>query len=84
MTLSIDRLRADIADMLESDPDTLADDDNLMDFGLDSMRAINLAMRWEEAGIPLDLTDLAEAPTLRDLWALLLERQALERRGGTP
>lgn len=85
MSIGIADLRADIAAMLDVAPDELGDDDNLMDFGLDSMRAINLAMRWEEAGVPLDLSDFAEAPTLRELSALLEERQATEeRRGSTP
>lgn len=74
--LTLEQLRASIVAMLEDAPDSLGDDENLMDAGLDSLRAMNLAMQWDEGGIPLDFTDLAEAPTVGQLWALLRERQA--------
>ncbi|PZQ20374.1 MAG: phosphopantetheine-binding protein [Sphingopyxis macrogoltabida] len=77
--VTIDRLRADIAAMLEEPDTAFADTDNLIDIGLDSMRAMNLAMQWEEAGVPIDFTDLAEAPSLAEIWAIVRERQ-----GGTP
>lgn len=73
--LTLERLRADVADIIGETPDSIADTDNLMDAGLDSMRAMNLAVKWEEAGVPLDFTDLAEAPTLAALWALVEGRR---------
>lgn len=73
--ITLEQLRADIIAMLEDAPDHVADGDNLMDVGLDSMRAMNLAMQWEEAGVPLDFADLAEAPTIGELWTLLNDRQ---------
>jgi aryl carrier-like protein len=69
--LSYEWLRASIADLLEIPASDVGDDDNLMDLGLDSMRAMNLVVKWEEAGVPLDFTDLAEAMTLAGLWAAL-------------
>ena len=54
-----------------AESEDVRDDDNLMDLGLDSMRAMNLVVKWEEAGVPLDFTDLAEAMTLAGLWAAL-------------
>jgi len=74
--ITLETLRADIAAMIEEDPAVVGDNDNLLDIGLDSMRAINLMMQWDERGVPLDFTDLAEAPTLAGLWAILKERQA--------
>lgn len=74
--MTLQQLRADIAAMIETTPEHIGDSDNLMDLGLDSLRAMNLAMQWGEAGIPLDFTDIAEAPTLADLWARLADRQA--------
>ena len=62
---------ADLARALRMAPEEIADDDNLIDLGLDSMRAMNLVVKWEEAGVPLDFTDLAEAMTLAGLWAAL-------------
>jgi len=67
MTLTLQRLREDIAAMIEEDASVVGDNDNLMDLGLDSMRAMNLVMQWDEQGVPLDFADLAEAPTLAGL-----------------
>lgn len=74
-TLSLDRFRADILALLEDAPDNIADDDNLIDLGLDSMRAMNLALAWEEAGIGLDFADITEAPTIAELWERAQARQ---------
>ncbi|RKF17597.1 phosphopantetheine-binding protein [Altericroceibacterium spongiae] len=70
-----EKLRQDIAAMLEIDADALGDDDNLMDMGLDSMRAMNLVMQWDEEGVPVDFGDLAENMTLASLWSVVQERQ---------
>lgn len=75
MTITLERLRSDIAAILEEDVSTVADDANLIDIGLDSMRAMNLVMQWDEEGVPLDFADLAEAPTVAGLWAILEERR---------
>ena len=37
--LTLERMRADVAEMLNEDPSEVGDDDNLIDFGLDSIRA---------------------------------------------
>lgn len=73
--MTLEQLRADIMEMLEDVQGAVGDSDNLIDAGLDSMRAMNLATRWDEAGVPLDFADLAEAPSIAELWALLRERQ---------
>jgi len=75
MLMSFEAFRSQVAEMLELDPADLAVDAPLMDQGLDSMRAMNLAMQWEEEGVPLDFADLAEAQSLTELWALVEERQ---------
>lgn len=77
---SRETLRADVAEILEVAPSEVSDDANLMDAGLDSMRAMNLASLWEERGVPLDFGDLGEAETIAQLWALIEQRQGR----GTP
>lgn len=72
--LTLDRLRADVAAMLEVQPSEVGDEDNLMDLGLDSMRTMNLIMQWEEAGLPIEFPDLAETMTLAGLWESVSER----------
>lgn len=73
--LTIDKLRADVAAMLEIDPGEVGDADNLMDLGLDSMRAMNLTLQWGDEGVPLDFADLAENMTLGEIWTVIEDRQ---------
>ena len=75
-TLTLERLREDVAAMIEIDTASVGDDDNLIDLGLDSMRAMNLMLQWSDEGVPLDFADLAESMSLNDLWAVVQERQA--------
>jgi aryl carrier-like protein len=75
-SLTLERLRADIAAMIEVDVQDVGNTDNLIDLGLDSMRAMNLMLQWSDEGVPLDFADLAENMTLDDLWAVVQERQA--------
>lgn len=70
-TLTLERMRADIAAMLNEDPCDIGDDDNLLDWGLDSMRAMTLLSRWREAGAHVDFSQLAEHATLRHWWSLV-------------
>lgn len=69
MALTREVMRADIARILHESADEIGGDDNLLDFGLDSMRAMNLVLAWSQAGVELDFTALAERPTLDGWWA---------------
>lgn len=62
--LTRDRIRQDVAAILDADPASLRDDDDLLDAGMDSIRLMTLAERWREAGVDLDFVELAETPTL--------------------
>jgi bifunctional isochorismate lyase/aryl carrier protein len=70
-SLTLDRMRADIARMLHESPEDILDDDNLMDLGLDSMRLMKLASQWREAGARVEFADLAVEATLGRWWALV-------------
>lgn len=76
--LTADKLRADIAAMLEEEQVEIGDHSNIIDLGLDSVRAMNLVLQWEEEGVPLDFADLAEEPTIAGLWACVQERLEAE------
>lgn len=65
----IDKLRADIAAILNEDPASIGDDDNLSDLGLDSMRVMALLMQWEAEGIAIEFAELADSTTLAGWWA---------------
>ncbi|BDH59219.1 phosphopantetheine-binding protein [Tsukamurella sp. PLM1] len=63
--LTADRVRADVAELLQLPPHEIADDDNLFDLGLDSVRVMTLIQRWRDAGAAeLEFPDLAEQPEL--------------------
>lgn len=64
-------MRADIAQMLHADPSEIMSDDNLMEWGLDSMRAMTLAARWRQAGANIEFADMAVEPTLEHWWAII-------------
>ncbi|RYF79552.1 MAG: phosphopantetheine-binding protein [Comamonadaceae bacterium] len=76
--LTLERLRTDVARMVGEAPEDIALDDNLMDVGLDSMRMLNLIMGWNEAGLKVDFSDLAEHTTLEGWWKVLSARQGLQ------
>jgi aryl carrier-like protein len=69
--LTRERMRADIAALVHEDPEEIGGDDNLIDLGLDSMRAMNLLVRWAEAGLSLDFSEFAERLTLDHWWAIV-------------
>jgi bifunctional isochorismate lyase/aryl carrier protein len=74
--LSLEVLRADVGEILKEDPAGIADDDNLIDFGLDSIRLMSLVQRWIDAGARIEFSELAERPELRTWWALIASRQS--------
>ena len=47
------------------------DDENLIDYGLDSVRMMALAARWRKVYGDIDFVVLAKNPTIDAWWALL-------------
>lgn len=74
--LTLEQLRADVAAALREEPEEIGYDDNLMDWGLDSLRVLGLVLRWNEAGADVDVTELAAETTLNGWWRIIRERQA--------
>lgn len=71
-TLTPDRVRADVAELLDCEPAAIAPDQDLIDLGLDSMRIMTLVERWRAGGAStLEFPDLAERPELGHWTALL-------------
>lgn len=75
--LSLEDMRADIAEMVYDEPENIELDDNLMDLGLDSMRVMTLVERWDKKGVQLDFTRIAERLTLRGWWELAQDAQGI-------
>ncbi|WP_029147679.1 isochorismatase family protein [Methylophilus sp. 5] len=72
---SLPALKASIANLLQIEASQLQDDDNLLDWGLDSIRIMSLVERWRQAGVDLNFMALAENPTLADWWARLNQQE---------
>ncbi|MBM7365460.1 non-ribosomal peptide synthetase [Gordonia hydrophobica] len=65
------QIRDDVAALLSVDPSSIADGDDLIGLGLDSIRMMRLAGGWRKRGYDVNFADLAAAPTV-DAWAPLL------------
>lgn len=77
--LDLERMRADVARVLDCSPADIGDDDNLIDLDLDSMRMLGLVLAWSNTGLPLEFSQLAEHSTLRQWWAVVQTLQAAQR-----
>lgn len=72
---SIGELRASVAAMLGEPADEIGlDDDLVLDWGLDSIRVMELVERLRGAGLDVAILELAERPTIRAWDALLSAR----------
>jgi bifunctional isochorismate lyase/aryl carrier protein len=69
-------LRAMILPLLDDDSGDIADDENLIDYGLDSVRIMALATRWRKIRADIDFVALAKTPTLDGWWRLLSGEKA--------
>lgn len=70
-TFSIERLRGDVAEILGEQPNVIDDEDNLVDWGLDSIRLMTLVQRWKDAGASVTFAALAERPQLSHWHSLI-------------
>ncbi len=71
--LTRESLRAQVlarlpAEMQQEQP---AEDDNLLDYGLDSLAVMGLVEEWRQQGLVVELAELARTPTLAHWWELL-------------
>lgn len=66
-----DEIRTTVAAEIGSAPDGFADDDNLIQMGLNSIRMMALAGRWRKRGIGITFAELAASPTVASWYELL-------------
>lgn len=64
-------LRQQIGELLQQSPQTFGAEENLLDWGLDSIRLMSLVEIWRGRGAHVSFTDLAENPTIAS-WTQLL------------
>lgn len=68
---SLEGLRSLLASALDVDPSDIADDDNLVGLGIDSVTTMSLVGAWRLAGLPVTFNDLAAQPTPSGWWSVL-------------
>ena len=71
---TLDRMRADVARVLREDPQAIGLDDNLMDWGLDSMRLLDLIMGWNADGLKVDVMEIGAETTLNGWWRIVQQQ----------
>lgn len=59
----------------ESEGDVAADE-NLMDYGLDSVQVMSLIAKWEKLGLKIQFEELAKEASLNAWWNLIEKKQA--------
>lgn len=82
-TLTLQQMREDLAALLRTDAAEIADDDNLLDHGLDSIRLMRLAQQWNDRGIAVSFAALAERPELLH-WARLVSEASAQAPSEAP
>ncbi|WP_437820778.1 isochorismatase family protein [Sorangium sp. So ce1078] len=76
----LDRLRGEVAEILDQPVSALSDREHVLDLGLDSIRLMTLVERWRGAGIDVTFVELGELQTLGQWWELLSTRLPREPR----
>ncbi len=71
-----EQLRNEILQLLDEEAVELYDDENLIDYGLDSVRIMALATRWRKIREDIDFVALAKTPTINGWWKLLSGEKA--------
>jgi yersiniabactin nonribosomal peptide synthetase len=74
--LTSETMRRDVARLLDLDPAVIAEDDDLIGHGLDSIGMMRLAGRWRRYGIELKFAEMIREPTLAR-WSQLVGEQLL-------
>jgi bifunctional isochorismate lyase/aryl carrier protein len=74
--LQYDQVKAQILAFLdEEDVEEFDANEELIDYGLDSIQIMSLVSKWKELGVNVSFQELAKAATLNGWWELLKSKQ---------
>jgi bifunctional isochorismate lyase/aryl carrier protein len=64
-----EQMRHEVAEQMGLEPPEVADDDNLIALGMESIAIMTLVNRWRRLGLDVSFTELVEHPTFAGWWA---------------
>ncbi|MES3677595.1 isochorismatase family protein [Halomonas elongata] len=72
---SRDWLRHRVTRLIDGDVTAVAADENLLDYGLDSLQVMNLVAELKTLGVTLSFEELTRTPTLEAWWTLIEQKR---------